>query len=100
MSARGRDQSILIAEPDPIIASQITSFLREWKIINPVQCVSSVEETVAYVRGDRHFKNRAQFPAACLVLLALKFKDGCGLQIVSWLNQTSPPLCRIIILAE
>jgi CheY-like chemotaxis protein len=56
-------------------------------ITNPVHYARTGEEAIAYLSGDAHFSNRAEYPLPALVILELKLPGMDGFQVLSWIRQ-------------
>lgn len=78
---------ILIVEDNDVDAICIRRAFVKAKVLNPVMCVQSGEEAIAYLKGEGQFANRLEFPLPDLVLLDLKLPGISGFQVLEWIRQ-------------
>src|SRR5437764_6822398 len=95
------DALILIAEDleDDVLIMRRS--LDKAGVTNPTQVVRNGEETMAYLRGEGRFSNRAEYPLPALLLLDLKMPRKDGFEVLQWLRQ-QPMLkaLRVIVLTS
>ena len=58
-------------------------------ILHPLQVVRDGRQAIDYLEGSGAYKNRAEFPLPCLVLLDLKLPRVMGLDVLHWIRQQS-----------
>jgi len=92
---------ILIADDreDDVLLMQRS--LEKAGVTNPLQVVHNGEETIAYLRGEGRFSNRAEYPLPALLLLDLKMPRKDGFEVLEWIRQESAiRALRIIVLTS
>ena len=74
---------------------------RDAKFLNPVQVVPDGEEAIAYLKGEGHYANRAEYPLPALLLLDLKMPRKGGFEVLEWIRQ-EPSLSglRVVVLTN
>jgi CheY-like chemotaxis protein len=92
---------ILIAEDREDDVLLIRRSLERANVFNPVQVVHNGEETMAYLRGEGRFSNRAEYPLPALLLLDLKMPRKDGFEVLHWIRQ-QPTLkaLRVVVLTS
>src|SRR2546421_1762482 len=92
---------ILIAEDREDDVLLIRRALEKAGVTNPTQIVRNGEETMAYLRGEGRFSNRAEYPLPSLLLLDLKMPRKDGFEVLRWIRQ-QPMLkaLRVIVLTS
>jgi CheY-like chemotaxis protein len=90
-SAGGATQlkSILLVEDDPNDAHLATRELKKLKVQNPILHVSTVEDMIAYMKGEDGYDDREKYPLPRLVLLDMHLKAADGLDAAAWLRSQS-----------
>lgn len=82
-------KAVLLVEDDPNDAHLATRELKKLKLLNPIHHVSSVEEMIAYMKGEGSYGNREHYPLPRLVLLDMHLKASDGLDAAAWLRSQS-----------
>lgn len=81
------DQALLLVvddrEDDLLL---IQRALKSAKVLNPLVCVSSGEEALAYLNGTGKYSNRLEFPLPSLVLLDIKMNGMDGFEVLRWIR--------------
>ena len=92
---------ILIAEDHEDDVLLIRRSLERANVFNPIQVVHNGEETMAYLRGEGRFSNRAEYPLPALLLLDLKMPRKDGFEVLRWIRQ-QPTLkaLRVVVLTS
>jgi CheY-like chemotaxis protein len=92
---------ILIAEDREDDVLLIRRSLEKACVTNPTQVVRNGEETMAYLRGEGRFSNRAEYPLPALLLLDLKMPRKDGFEVLRWIRQ-QPTLkaLRVVVLTS
>lgn len=78
--------TILVIEDWPDDADLLKAVLREIGIGNPIQCISSAVEAIAYLQGDPPYANRVKHPMPGIIFLDLKLPGMDGFQFLEWLK--------------
>jgi CheY-like chemotaxis protein len=90
---------ILLAEDDE---NQVLFVRRAFKhagLLNPLFVVEDGEQTIAYLKGEGKYSNRAEYPLPCLLLLDLKMPNMNGFEVLEWLRrQPSLSALRVVVL--
>jgi CheY-like chemotaxis protein len=79
-------KSVLIVEDDPNDFELANRELKKLGLCNPIHHVSSVEEMIAYMRGDDAFASREKYPLPTLVFLDMHLATSDGLDAAAWLR--------------
>jgi CheY-like chemotaxis protein len=87
---------ILMAEDDENDVFFVERAFRQSQVLNPLQRVKDGEEAIAYLKGERCFADRAQYPLPHLMLLDLKMPRKNGFEVIQWIRQ-QPGLKRLPI---
>jgi CheY-like chemotaxis protein len=86
------ENTILLAEDDPLDARLIRRALVKARCANPVQSVSDGEQAIAYLSGTPPFDDRQRYPLPTLMLLDLKMPRKNGFDVLHWIR--SQPLLK------
>ena len=77
---------ILLVEDDPNDALLVQRAFRKANVSNVLQVVRDGEEAVAYLKGEKPFSDRQQFPLPGVILQDLKLPRKSGLEVLAWLR--------------
>jgi CheY-like chemotaxis protein len=93
--------AILLAEDRDDDIFLIRKAFERGNLPNPLQVVRNGEETIAYLKGEGKFANRAEYPLPGLLLLDLKMPLLDGFEVLNWLR-TQPALSsvRVVVLTS
>jgi len=83
------DFTILLAEDNEDDAWLVKRALNWGDIHNPVHVVQDGAEAIAYLRGDREYSDREQFPIPKLAMLDIKMPIVSGLKVLEWIRTSS-----------
>ena len=95
-----RDQPVvLIAEDNENDIAMLQRAFRQASITAPIQYVTDGEQAISYLKGERKFARREEFPLPDLLLLDLKMPRKNGFEVLEWLR-TQPSLShlRVVVL--
>lgn len=59
-------------------------------VANPLHCVKSGREAIAYLQGLSPFDDRAKHPLPSVILLDLQMPDGDGFDVLQWIRNKFP----------
>jgi CheY-like chemotaxis protein len=90
---------ILVAEDNEDHVLLIRRAFRQSGLVNPVYVVKDGDETIAYLKGEGKFANRAEYPLPCLLLLDLKMPNKNGFEVLKWVrSQPAFAALRVVVL--
>ena len=92
---------ILLAEDRDDDVVLIRRAFKNGNLVNPIYVVRDGEETIAYLKGEGQFANRAEYPLPELLLLDLAMPRKDGFEVLRWLRQ-QPGLSalRVVVLTS
>src|SRR6266571_2145651 len=90
---------ILLAEDQEDDILLIRRAFNKANLLNPLHVVCDGEETIAYLKGEGRYANRAEYPLPALLLLDLKMPRKNGFEVLEWIRQ-QPTLSglRVVVL--
>jgi len=88
--------TILMVEDSSDDAELLKALMRASGINNPLWCVASAGEAIAYLEGKLPFSDRTRFPLPRIVLLDLKMPGTDGFELLSWIRKR-PELSAILV---
>src|SRR5438132_4460545 len=96
------DQAVILLAED--LEDDILLIRRAFErgnIDKPLQIVRDGEETIAYLKGEGKYANRAEYPLPDLLLLDLKMPRLDGFEVLRWIRQ-QPGLegLRVVVLTS
>src|SRR5688572_31130525 len=80
---------VLLAEDSENDVLMFRRAARRANFTQPLQVVSNGEETIAYLKGEGKYEDRAKYPLPGLVLLDLKMPRKDGFEVLQWVRQQS-----------
>jgi CheY-like chemotaxis protein len=81
------DALILLAEDNENDINLLQRALLKAEIHNPLEIVRDGEETIAYLKGQGKFSDRARYPLPALLLLDLNMPRTDGFQVLDWIRR-------------
>src|SRR6266581_2683253 len=78
---------ILLAEDDDNHVVLLRHAFKEANFLNPLHVVRDGEETIAYLKGEGQYANRAEYPLPALLLLDLKMPRQNGFDVLTWIRR-------------
>jgi len=82
-----QDNLLLIVEDDPIYADFIRSSIMQARLPLSLRHVSTLNEALAYVRGDPPWNDRAAHPMPAIILLDLFLSQELGFPVLAFLRE-------------
>jgi CheY-like chemotaxis protein len=72
---------------------------RHAAILNEIQSVCSVRETISYLKGEGIHADREKYPVPILLLLDMHLPDGTGFDVLNWIkqNRSSSPVAVVVL---
>ena len=83
---RLRDFSILLVDEDANDQAMIMRAFRQNGVTEPIQCVSSGDEAINYLKGDGKYSDRSLFPYPSFIMSDLKMPGGDGFSVLEHLR--------------
>src|SRR4030095_3579619 len=77
---------ILFVDDSACARALITRAFRNSGVTQPIQCVSSGEEAIAYLKGDGRHSDRSLFPYPSFIVSDLKMPHGDGFSVLEHLK--------------
>jgi CheY-like chemotaxis protein len=91
----------LVVEDDPDQAELLALAFEKASVPAPVGMVRTGEEAIAYLSGTPPFDDRTRYPVPTLVILDLHLPGRSGLEVLSWIRNSSPqPQLPVVILSS
>ena len=92
---------ILLAEDREDDVILVRRAFQKAKVLNPMHVVRNGAETIAYLKGEGKYSNRAEYPLPELLLLDLKMPGTDGFDVLKWMRQ-QPGLqaMRVVVLTS
>ena len=92
---------ILLAEDREDDVVLIRRAFAKANVLNPLHVVGDGEETIAYLKGEGQYGNRAEYPLPTLLLLDLKMPRQNGFDVLTWIRR-EPNLAalRVVVLTS
>src|ERR1043165_2510725 len=81
-----RKFTILVVDDDANDQELITHAFRENGVTQPIQCVSSGNEAIAYLKGEGRYSDRSVFPYPSFIMNDLKMSRGDGFSVLEHLK--------------
>jgi CheY-like chemotaxis protein len=78
--------TLLFIDDDPIYAEFLISSLAKAGLPFSIRHLSSLDQALAYVRGDEPYKDRSLHPIPAVVLLDINLSARSGFPVLSWLR--------------
>jgi CheY-like chemotaxis protein len=92
---------ILLVEDNPDDVFFVKRAFTQAGVENPIHVVSSGQEAIEYLQGDRDFSDRQKFPMPGLVLLDLKMPRVSGFDVIEWMRKDRrAKLIPVVILSS
>ena len=82
-----RYETILVVENELDDIILLKKMLEKSKIINSVQCVSTVEDAIRYLKGEGSYKDRKKYPFPILALVDVHLNGGSGYDVLDWVRR-------------
>ena len=92
-------RTILIADDDEDDVFLLRDVLKATDLINPVQIVTTGEDTIDYLAGNGAYADRDKYPYPTLLFLDLNMPKKNGLEVMEWVqsNREQHPLGVIML---
>ncbi|MCI0748549.1 MAG: response regulator [Verrucomicrobia subdivision 3 bacterium] len=91
---------ILVAEDNENDVLMLRRAFIQAGITVPLHVVGDGEQTIAYLKGEGIYSNRAEYPLPDLMLLDLKMPRKDGFEVLDWIrHQPSLAAIRVVVLS-
>ena len=95
------DFPILLVEDDENDVFFFERAMKQTQLDHPLCVVRDGREAIAYLSGTGAFKDRAQSPLPCLVMLDLNLPHKHGLEVLQWIRASAPdPIVPVVVLTS
>lgn len=81
---------ILLVEDDPNDVFFFERAMNKASVNHPLHVARNGRDAIAYLAGDTPYRDRAKFPAPCLVVLDLNLPHVPGLEVLQWIRAYAP----------
>jgi len=94
-----RTRTILVVEDRADDIELLQDMFRRSGILNPLQVVETVHDTICYLKGEGIYNDRDKYPFPALILLDLHLPDGTGFDVLQWLdlNRARCPVAAVVL---
>jgi CheY-like chemotaxis protein len=79
-------KSVLLVEDDLNDLDLAQRELKKLNLRNPIRHAASVDEMIAYLKGEGRFAAREEFPMPVLIMLDMHLAQADGLDAAAWLR--------------
>jgi CheY-like chemotaxis protein len=86
----GNVPSILIVDDSSDDVLLLKRAFKKTGVANPIHCVNSGHEAIAYLQGIAPFEDRNKHPLPSVILLDLQMPDGDGFEVLQWIRNKFP----------
>jgi CheY-like chemotaxis protein len=92
-------KTILMVEDRSDDIELLRIMFKRSRILNPLQAVHTVKDTIRYLEGDGSYADRQTFPFPTLLLIDLHLPDGSGFDVLRWIqsHQHQAPLGVVVL---
>jgi len=75
------------------------TMFRRSHILNPLQCVRTVQDAICYLKGEGMYSDRTIYPFPTLLFVDLHLGDGSGFDILRWIqaHKAQAPLAPLVL---
>ena len=87
--------TILLVEDEPNDVFFMERAFEKARLLNPLKVVNDGDQAIAYLKGERQYADRTQFPFPFLMLLDLRMPRRNGFEVLEWLR-AQPGLRRLL----
>jgi len=81
------ERTILVVDDSENDVELLRDMFKRSRILNPLQTVQTVQDTIHYLKSEGIYKDREKYPFPLLVLLDLHLSDGTGFDVLHWLRE-------------
>jgi CheY-like chemotaxis protein len=85
---------ILLVEDDPHYAVLLQRAFRRTGVTLPVHTCSDGADAMAYLKGEKHYRDRELYPFPRVLITDLEMPTCSGFQLLEWLH--NHPECNLI----
>ena len=86
----GSAPAILIVDDSSDDVLLLKRAFKKTGVANPIHCVKSGREAIAYLKGVAPFEDRGKNPIPSVILLDLQMPDGDGFEVLQWVRNKFP----------
>jgi CheY-like chemotaxis protein len=86
----GSVPSILIVDDSSDDVLLLKRAFKKTGVANPIYCVNSGREAIAYLKGVPPYDDRRANPLPGVILLDLQMPDGDGFEVLQWIRKKYP----------
>jgi CheY-like chemotaxis protein len=86
----GTAPAILIVDDSSDDVLLLKRAFKKAGVANPIHCVKSGHEAIAYLKAAASFEDHAKHPMPSVILLDLQMPDGDGFDVLQWIRNKFP----------